>query len=143
LECADDREKAESMIKVKRVYDPVEASDGARFLVDRLWPRGKKKEGLAIKAWVPEIAPSTALRTWFHHDPGRWPEFKRRYFAELDKQEHELKILSGENNKGTLTLLHASSDRAFNNATALKAYLEMKAGKRNKKRGASEDFMPI
>ena len=75
------------MIFIKRVYEPATAEDGQRFLVDRLWPRGVKKDALKYKAWVKEIAPSDALRTWFGHDPDRWCEFNERYFAELMEEE--------------------------------------------------------
>src|SRR6476469_5593824 len=72
------------VIQVKRVYEAAEPQDGARFLVERLWPRGMKKESLQMDGWLKEVAPSTALRQWFGHDPARWAEFQRRYTAELD-----------------------------------------------------------
>ena len=71
------------MIQTKRAYEPPEAGDGKRFLVDRLWPRGTRKENLRLDGWLKEIAPSDALRKWFNHDPAKWKEFQRRYFAEL------------------------------------------------------------
>lgn len=70
-------------IKVKRVYEPIESGDGKRFLVERLWPRGIRKEALQLESWLPEVAPSAPLRKWFNHDEGKWEEFRRRYFAEL------------------------------------------------------------
>ena len=72
------------MIKVKRVYEPSDSGDGTRFLVERLWPRGMKKESLHMEAWLKDVAPSDALRRWFGHDPAKWNEFRDRYFAELD-----------------------------------------------------------
>lgn len=72
------------MIKLKRIYDTPAAEDGARFLVDGLWPRGLKREHLCLDAWLKEVAPSGELRRWFAHDPVRWVEFRRRYFAELN-----------------------------------------------------------
>lgn len=71
------------MIQIKRVYDPPASDDGACFLVDRLWPRGVKREALHLNAWLKDVAPSDGLRRWFDHDPSRWDEFQRRYFAEL------------------------------------------------------------
>ena len=72
------------MIHVKRVYEPVSADDGKRFLVDRLWPRGVKKVDLQIESWIKDVAPSNELRRWYGHDPDKWCEFNKRYFAELD-----------------------------------------------------------
>ncbi len=72
-----------SQIRLKRAYEPAAAEDGVRVLVDRLWPRGIRKEDAAIDHWMKEIAPSAALRRWFGHDPARWPEFRRRYAEEL------------------------------------------------------------
>jgi uncharacterized protein YeaO (DUF488 family) len=74
-----------TVIQLKRVYEPSASADGARFLVERLWPRGVKKSSLEIKAWLKDAAPSADLRKWFHHDPARWNEFRRRYFAELQE----------------------------------------------------------
>lgn len=71
------------MIQLKRAYDPPASTDGTRFLVERLWPRGVKKEALHVEAWLKDVAPSTGLRQWFSHDPAKWPDFRRRYFAEL------------------------------------------------------------
>ncbi|HLO13579.1 MAG TPA: DUF488 family protein, partial [Anaerolineales bacterium] len=71
------------MLKTKRVYEEANASDGTRFLVDRLWPRGMKKEKLKMEAWLKDVAPSPSLRKWFAHDPSKWQEFQKRYRAEL------------------------------------------------------------
>ena len=75
------------MIKLKRVYDPIASTDGIRFLVERLWPRGLKKKDLHADAWLKDVAPSSALRGWFGHDPKKWREFRRRYFRELRSRD--------------------------------------------------------
>lgn len=112
------------MIQLKRIYDPPQKSDGLRILVDRLWPRGLTKEKAKIDLWLKEIAPSNTLRKWSHHDPERWPEFKKRYFAELDDHTEQLKIILSEAKGKTVTLLFAAKDEQHNNAVALKEYLE-------------------
>jgi len=112
------------MIKVKRVYDQPKKSDGVRILVDRLWPRGMTKEKAGIDLWLRDIAPSDALRKWSHHDPERWPEFKKRYFTELADHTEELKIILSESKGKTVTLLFAAKDEQHNNAVALSEYLE-------------------
>ncbi len=114
------------MIRIKRVYDPVDSCDGARFLVDRLWPRAVKKERLRLTGWAKAAAPSAGLRTWFGHDPERWPEFRRRYGAELDRHPESWRPLMDAARAGTVTLLFAARDEKRNNAVALKAYLEQK-----------------
>lgn len=110
------------MIKVKRVYELVERDDGVRVLVDRLWPRGVKKDKIDI--WLKDIAPSEELRKWFSHDPGKWEEFKKRYFEELSKNS-ELHVLVEliKKSSGNVTLLYASKS-PYNNAVALKEYIE-------------------
>ena len=112
------------MIKVKRVYDQSQKSDGLRILVDRLWPRGLTKEKAGIDLWLKEIAPSNALRKWSHHDPKRWPEFKKRYFTELAGHFEQLKIILSESKGKTVTLLFAAKNEQHNNAAALSEYLE-------------------
>ncbi len=112
------------MIQVKRVYDPSAKSDGARFLVERLWPRGVKKEKLQLDAWLKEAAPSTELRKWFNHDPARWEEFQRRYRAELDQHREAWQPILEAAKAGDVTLLFSSHDATHNNVVALKAYLE-------------------
>ena len=114
------------MIRAKRVYDPLEPGDGDRFLVDRLWPRGVKRESLRASAWLKDAAPSDELRRWFGHDPARWEEFRRRYFAELDGRPEAWQSILGAARKGTVTLLYSARDTAHNNAVALKEYLERK-----------------
>ena len=114
------------MIQIKRAYDTPELADGARLLVDRLWPRGVKKEQLLLNEWYRDAAPSNELRKWFGHDPAKWEEFKRRYFLELDQKPEVWRRLVEAARAGNTTLLYAAQDREHNNAVALKAYLETK-----------------
>lgn len=113
------------MIKVKRIYEPLEPEDGARFLVDRLWPRGMKKD-LPLAGWHKEVAPSEALRRWFGHEEAKWEEFQRRYFAELEGKPEKWMPLLEAARRGDITLLYSARDREHNNAVALKAYLKAK-----------------
>ena len=120
------------MIRVERIYDnPKGNNDGFRILVDRLWPRGLSKDKVRFDLWQKEIAPSNSLRKWFGHDQKKWNEFKRRYFKELDgKKELVSVILSKvkeESSTTTITLLYGTKEERFNNAVALKEYLEEKA----------------
>ena len=112
------------MIRVKRVYETPDEHDGVRVLVDRLWPRGLNKERAKLDFWAKEIAPTEGLRKWFGHDPQKWREFKRRYFEELRRNgtwiEKFLKRVRGK----TITLVYAAKADKFNNALALKEYLE-------------------
>lgn len=112
------------MIRIKRVYEPVEQGDGHRFLVDRLWTRGFTKEKLAIEAWLKEVAPSDDLRRWYSHDPAKWDEFRRRYFAELDGKSGIWRVLLDAAAQGDVTLLYSSKELKINNAVALKQYLD-------------------
>ena len=114
------------MIKIKRVYDPASQDDGQRFLVDRLWPRGIKKEALNIEAWIKEVAPSNDLRRWYGHDPDRWCEFNRRYFDELDAMPGAWQPLLEAARKGDVTLLFSTRELKHNNAESLRAYLEQR-----------------
>jgi uncharacterized protein YeaO (DUF488 family) len=114
------------MIRIKRVYETAAAADGARFLVDRLWPRGLKKEALAIQAWLKDASPSTELRRWYHHDPAQWNEFRRRYFAELKKNRSAWLPLLDAAGQGTVTLLYSSKHVEQNNAVALMEFLNKK-----------------
>jgi len=111
-------------IRLKRVYDKPTKTDGRRVLVDRIWPRGLKKNEARIDQWLKEIAPSTALRKWFAHDPGKWREFKKRYSAELDDQREQVEQLARGAKKRTVTLLFGAKDTEHNNAVALKEYIE-------------------
>lgn len=110
-------------IQIKRVYDPADAQDGVRVLVDRLWPRGLTKEQVKADLWLKEVAPSTALRKWFHQDMQQWERFRQRYFAELDGSPEPItKLLElAQNNR--LTLLFSSREADRNHALALKEYL--------------------
>jgi uncharacterized protein YeaO (DUF488 family) len=110
-------------IGLKRVYDPPARSDGARFLVERLWPRGVKKESLKIDAWIKDAAPNAELRKWFHHDPAKWEEFRRRYFDELKERPAALQPIVDAAQKGVVTLIYSSHDTEHNNAVALKEFL--------------------
>ena len=121
------------MIKLKRAYEPSARTDGDRFLIERLWPRGVKKESLPIRGWLKDVAPSTELRKWFSHDPERWKEFRRRYFAELRKHAEALKPLLDSTRRGTVTLIYSSHDEEHNNAVALKDYLESKSARRSRR----------
>jgi uncharacterized protein YeaO (DUF488 family) len=112
------------MVKIKRVYDTASRGDGKRILVDRLWPRGLRKEDARIDRWLKEIAPSNELRKWFGHDPAKWPEFRKRYAAELAKNSELLEELRAEAGKGIITLLFAAKDAAHNNAVVLKELIE-------------------
>lgn len=111
-------------IKTKRAYDPPEQQDGARFLVDRLWPRGAKRESLPLKEWLRDVAPSDELRRWFGHDPEKWEEFQRRYWAELDGKAEVWQPLVQAAQQDQVTLLYGARNRQHNNAVALKAYLD-------------------
>ncbi|HEX3107432.1 MAG TPA: DUF488 domain-containing protein [Terriglobales bacterium] len=111
------------MIQLKRAYDPVSKDDGIRFLVERLWPRGVKKTALHLDAWLKDVAPSTELRQWFSHDPSRWIEFQRRYFAELNANPKTVEPILEANRRGRVTLVYSSRDKEHNNAVALKAFL--------------------
>lgn len=115
------------MIRTKRVYELSESGDGTRFLVERLWPRGMKKESLQMQAWLKDVAPSDDLRRWFGHDPDKWTEFERRYFAELDARSEALQPIVEAAGKGKVTLLYSAHDTEHNNAVALKEYLEARA----------------
>jgi uncharacterized protein YeaO (DUF488 family) len=112
------------MITVKRVYEPPEPDDGARFLVERLWPRGMKKESLEMECWLKDVAPSNDLRRWFGHDPSKWNEFRSRYFEELDKNPEALEPIRRAARRGKVCLLYSARDTEHNNALALKYYIE-------------------
>lgn len=113
-------------IRIKRVYDPPEESDGVRILVDRLWPRGLARAGAQIDAWEKEVAPSDALRRFFGHDLTRWEEFQRRYRAELRESpaREALERLAERARRSRVTLLYAARDPAHNNAVVLSQALE-------------------
>jgi len=112
------------MLYVKRIYEVPKTKDGTRYLVERLWPRGMKKENLKMDAWLKEVAPSSELRRWFGHDLAKWDEFQRRYRAELDENPGAWKQLLEAARQGNVTLLYSARDTEHNNAIVLKASLE-------------------
>lgn len=112
------------LIKTKRIYAKPEADDGARILVDRLWPRGLRKDEAKIDLWLKDIAPSEGLRKWFAHDPKKWNEFKQRYFAELNAKPKMLEPVYAHAKTGVTTLLFGAKDEQHNNAVALKKFIE-------------------
>ena len=118
------------MITLKRAYDSASRTDGARFLVERLWPRGVSKRKLHIDAWLKEVGPSTELRKWFRHDPQKWSEFRRRYFRELDSRSEAWQRIASAARRGRVTLVYSSHDTEHNNAIALQEYLHAKARRR-------------
>ena len=112
------------MIKIKRVYDKPERNDGFRVLIDRIWPRGVKKEDASINLWLKEVAPSSKLRKWFNHDANKWEEFCSRYFMELDKKKDEIDLLNEKRKNSNLTLVFSARNVEHNNAVTLMKYLE-------------------
>jgi len=112
------------MINIKRVYDKAEKTDGTRLLVERLWPRGIKKESLQIENWLKDVGPTTELRKWFSHDPEKWDEFRRRYFAELQANPDAWKPILTAVRQGAVTLIYSSHDTEHNNAVALREFLK-------------------
>jgi uncharacterized protein YeaO (DUF488 family) len=125
-------------IRLRRVYDPPGRGEGKRFLVERLWPRGVKKEALAMDGWVRDVAPGTELRKWFSHDPAKWAEFRRRYEAELAASEAAWRPLLDAAREGPVTLLYSSRDAEHNNAVALRDFLERKLTSRPRARHGAE-----
>ena len=115
--------------RIKRIYEPASDDDGRRILVDRIWPRGVSKQTAALALWAKDCSPSHELRKWYGHDPDRWPEFRKRYFAELDAKaeavgELETQLAGAE----IVTLLFSSREPALNNAAALQEYLVARIG---------------
>ena len=110
-------------ISIKRVYENPTPEDGTRILVDRLWPRGLTKEKAGIDVWLKEIAPSTALRKWFGHDPAKWVEFQKRYREELEKNPEQVVLLKEQARKGATTLVYGAKDEAHNEALVLQELL--------------------
>ena len=117
------------MIQIKRVYDPPGPGDGKRIFVDRLWPRGIKKENLKMDEWLKEIAPSDQLRKWFSHDPKKYGEFKKKYARELENKTEILARIKTEAKKGGVTILFSAKDTEHNNATVLKELLSKETKK--------------
>src|SRR5262245_7788727 len=112
------------MIKLKRAYEPTSRDDGLRILVERLWPRGVSKPKARIDLWLKNFAPSTQLRKWYSHDPARWSQFRKRYWAELKDYADELALLRYLTRARTVTFVYAASDEKRNSAVALKEFLE-------------------
>lgn len=113
---------------MERVYDINERPGGAVFLVDRLWPRGVKKDRLDLTDWLRDVAPSPELRTWFGHDPARWDEFRRRYHAELDGKPDALEPIFDAAREGAVTLVYGARDTEHNNAVVLRDYVDERLG---------------
>jgi uncharacterized protein YeaO (DUF488 family) len=114
------------MIKLKRVYEPASPDDGVRILVERLWPRGIKKDALKLDTWLKDVAPTDGLRRWFGHEPKKWNGFRDRYFVELDANPQTWESVAKAARRGRVTLIYSSRDMEHNNAVALKGYLEDK-----------------
>ena len=115
------------MIEVKRAYEPFSSGDGKRYLVERLWPRGIRKDQLRMDGWLKDVAPSAELRQWFSHDPAKWAEFRRRYFRELDTNPAVWQpILDAVSGGKMVTLIYSARDTEHNNAVALRDYLQKK-----------------
>ena len=112
-----------AVIRLARVYDRDDAGVGPRFLVERLWPRGVRRADLQLDDWLKDAGPSNELRRWFGHEPGKWDEFRRRYFAELDAHPEAWTSLRDAAAAGDITLLYSSRDTEHNNAVALREYL--------------------
>jgi uncharacterized protein YeaO (DUF488 family) len=112
-----------TQVKLKRAYERPSPTDGARILIDRLWPRGVKKADAAIDEWARELAPSTALRQWFGHDPVRWKEFRERYAAELREHSAQLSALRDLARRTPITLVFAARDEEHNDAVVLRDVL--------------------
>ena len=121
------------MIQLKRVYDPPEPTDGARFLVERLWPRGMKKEAVAADAWLKDVAPSTALRLWFGHRVERWEEFRRRYRQELGANAGAWELILDAEERGAVTLLFSAHDVEHNGAVVLRDFLAERRARRSQR----------
>jgi uncharacterized protein YeaO (DUF488 family) len=116
----------DAMIKLKRAYDPVSRTDGTRFFVERLWPRGLSRARLHLTAWLKEVGPSAELRQWFKHDPLKWSQFRSRHFRELDSQPDSWRPILTAARRGMVTLVYSSHDEEHNNAVALQEYLHAK-----------------
>jgi len=110
-------------VRIKRAYEAAVPEDGARILIDRLWPRGVSKETLALAEWDKDLAPSAELRQWFNHDGTRWDEFRRRYAAELRRHAERFEALRERARKGVVTLVYSSHEEHVNNAVAMREFL--------------------
>jgi uncharacterized protein YeaO (DUF488 family) len=119
------------MLKIKRIYDPPGRDDGFRVLVDRLWPRGVRKDEAKIDLWLKDISPSEGLRKWYHANPEQWEGFRKKYLGELAGKNEEVRLLRDKMKAERVTLLYAKRDERFNNAAVLRDYLE--SGMKGKK----------
>jgi uncharacterized protein YeaO (DUF488 family) len=129
------------MIALKRAYDPVSRADGTRILVERLWPRGISKARLRVDDWLKDAGPSTELRKWFGHDPGKWDQFRRRYFRELRTRPEAWQPIVSASRRGKVTLVYSSHDAEHNNAVALQQYLRARA-RRTSRKGSGKTTRP-
>src|ERR1700754_4615583 len=111
------------MIRLKRAYEPASKDDGLRILVERLWPRGVSKQEVQVNLWLKSIAPSAALRQWYGHEPTRWPQFRKRYWAELKDRDDVLALLKHVAQTQAVTFVYAASDEERNSAVELKEFL--------------------
>ena len=125
---------AAARVKLKRAYEEPAASDGKRVLIDRLWPRGVRKEDAALDLWLKELGPSTQLRKWFGHDPARWDEFQQRYAEELAQKPELMAQLRGFARDGVLTLVYSARDEQHNDAVVLRQLLTGGASAASSKR---------
>jgi uncharacterized protein YeaO (DUF488 family) len=125
------------MIQIKRTYDARARKDGRRILVERLWPRGMKKEAVAADAWMKEVAPSTELRRWFGHRPERWDEFRRRYRKELSTNPAAWRPILDSSKRATVTLLYSAHDPLHNGAVVLRDYLAEQRARVHSRRAPS------
>jgi uncharacterized protein YeaO (DUF488 family) len=114
-------------IQLKRAYEAPDPADGRRILVERLWPRGVTRQAAALDAWVKDVAPSPELRKWYAHEPEKWPEFQRRYRAELEQNAAGLGTLREAMGSGPVTFVYAASDPERNSARLLRDYLQGRA----------------
>lgn len=112
------------VVRIRRVYDPPLKKDGFRILVDRLWPRGLTKEGVMFDAWAKALAPSTALRKWYGHNPALWPDFRKQYEQELEKNKAIPAFIEAHRGKKVITLLYAGKDNEHTHALVLRDFLE-------------------
>lgn len=121
-----------AMIRIKRVYSEPNLEDGVRVLIDRIWPRGFSKERARIDEWKKELAPSTALRKWFGHDPAKWTGFRERYRKELTEsgEIEVLRELATRSRHETITLIYSAADEEHNQAVVLMEWLEELVSKR-------------
>lgn len=113
-------------IKLKRIYEPTSTSDGFRILVDRLWPRGIKKEEANVDIWLKEVGPSNELRKWFNHEPEKWEAFRKKYLAELQHSPATKELIQLVQKHATVTLVYSAKDEQHNQAVVVKEFLEKK-----------------